>query len=107
MGWDARPAPLGIVERQGHNVCEIAVINPDEIQLARRCEFPAGRKALEAKLEWIGAAVDLAVEENVTGFDAQAVGGIEAAFNQAVAAASRQKRIPQALALGARHQQLV
>src|SRR5258706_14989777 len=65
-------------------------LQPDE--LARRFESSVEREALQAKLERVGAAVDFAVEEDVTGFDAQAVGGFEATFDKAVGAASGQKR---------------
>src|SRR5260221_10357220 len=42
-------------------------LQPDE--LARRFESSVGREALQAKLERIGTAIDLAVEEDAAGFD--------------------------------------
>src|SRR6266850_2514389 len=80
-------------------------LQPDE--LPRRFEFAVGRKALEAELARVGAAIDLPIEQNVAGFDAQTIGGVEAALAQTVFAAGVEEGLPQALAFGARHQQFV
>src|SRR5260221_5947520 len=58
-------------------------LQPDE--LSRRFEFSVGPDSLQAKLERVGAAVDLAVAEDEAGFDAQADGGYAAAIHNAVA----------------------
>src|SRR5260370_1735971 len=78
-------------------------------QFARQAEGPApvADETLEAELARVGAAVDLAVEENVAGFDAQAVGRLESAFAHAFVAPGVEDGLPPTLALRPRHEQLV
>src|SRR6266850_3226774 len=78
-------------------------------QFARQAERspPVADEAIEAKLPRVGAAVDLAVEQNVAGFDAQAVGRLEAAFAHAFVAPGVEDGLPQTLALRPRRQQLI
>src|SRR6267378_3001144 len=78
-------------------------------QFARPAEGPAriADETLEAELARVGAAVDLAVEENVAGFDAQAVDRLEAAFAHAFVAPGVEDGLPQTLALRPRRQQLI
>ncbi len=64
-------------------------------------------KAFQAQLARIGAAVDLAVEEHVAGFDAQAVGRRPTAGAQSFVAPGLEQLVAQRCGFGRRHQQFV
>ena len=81
-------------------------LEADQVAVAAS-KLHSRRKALQAQLARIGAAVDLAVEEHVAGLDAQAVGGGPAAVAQAFVAPGVEQLLAQRRGLGGGDQQFV